>query len=91
MTRTRAARAVRHLVVVLGDQLDADSAAFDGFDPAQDTVLQMEVADEATYVPQHKMRIAFFFAAMRHFHADLEARGRTAIRARADAMTASLG
>ena len=33
--------AVRHLVVVLGDQLDAESAAFDGFDPAQDVVLQM--------------------------------------------------
>jgi len=25
---------VRNLVIVLGDQLDADSAAFDGFDPA---------------------------------------------------------
>ena len=69
--------AVRHLVVVLGDQLDAESAAFDGFDPAQDVVLQMEVAEEATYVPQHKMRIAYFFAAMRHFRAELEARGRT--------------
>ncbi|MGJ5180658.1 cryptochrome/photolyase family protein [Bradyrhizobium oligotrophicum] len=67
---------VRHLVVVLGDQLDADSAAFDGFDPSQDVVLQMEVDDEATYVPQHKMRIAFFLAAMRHFHAELEGRGR---------------
>jgi deoxyribodipyrimidine photolyase-related protein len=27
---------VRNLVLVLGDQLDADSAAFDGFDPAHD-------------------------------------------------------
>ena len=28
-------RAVRHLVLVLGDQLCATSSAFDGFDPAQ--------------------------------------------------------
>jgi deoxyribodipyrimidine photolyase-related protein len=58
---------VRHLVVVLGDQLDCASAAFDGFDPSSDAVLQMEVREEATYIPQHKLRLAFFFAAMRHF------------------------
>jgi len=29
---------VRHLVLVLGDQLDAESAAFDGFDPQRDCV-----------------------------------------------------
>ena len=67
---------VRNLVIVLGDQLDADSAAFDGFDPAHDCVLQAEVLEEATYVPQHKKRIAYFFSAMRHFGADLELRGR---------------
>lgn len=67
---------IRHLVVVLGDQCDADSAAFDGFDPAQDAVLQMEVAEEASYIPQHKMRIAFFFATMRHFRDELAKRGR---------------
>ena len=54
----------RHLVLVLGDQLDAESAAFDGFDPHRDAILQMEVREEATYVPQHKRRLAFFFAAM---------------------------
>ena len=29
---------LRHLVLVLGDQLDAASSAFDGFDPACDAV-----------------------------------------------------
>jgi deoxyribodipyrimidine photolyase-related protein len=67
---------LRHLVLVLGDQLDADSAAFDGFDRKQDAVAMMEVREEATYVPQHKRRIAFFFAAMRHFRDALAADGR---------------
>jgi deoxyribodipyrimidine photolyase-related protein len=58
---------VRHLVLVLGDQLDGSSAAFDGFDPGQDAVLMIEARHEAAYVPQHKRRLAFFFAAMRHF------------------------
>ena len=68
---------LRHLVVVLGDQLDGHSAAFDGFDPPRDAVLQMEVREEASYVPQHRRRIAFFFAAMRHFRDAQRAAGRT--------------
>ena len=66
----------RHLVIVLGDQLDPASAAFDGFDPARDAILQMEVREEATIVPQHKRRLAFFFAAMRHFRDEARAAGR---------------
>ena len=62
----------------MGDQLDAQSAAFDGLDPARDAILQMEVREEATYVPQHKRRIAFFFSAMRHFHKEQLAKGRNA-------------
>ena len=58
---------LRHLVLVLGDQLDSGSTAFDGFDPAHDGILQMEVREEPTYIRQHKRRLAFFFAAMRHF------------------------
>jgi len=60
---------VRHLVLVLGDQLDRDSAALDGFDPARDHVLMIESAAEARQVWNHKARIALFLAAMRH-HAD---------------------
>ena len=69
-------RPLRHLVVVLGDQLDENSAAFDGFDPAQDAILQMEVREEASYIPQNRRRIAFFFAAMRHFRDEQAAKGR---------------
>ena len=74
----RAAQAVsvRRLVLVLGDQLDGESAAFDGFDPARDAILQMEVREEAEYIPQHKRRLAFFFAAMRHFRDEQRAKGR---------------
>ena len=46
------------LVVVLGDQLDIEAAAFDGFDPAQDAVWMAEVAEESTHVWSHKARIA---------------------------------
>lgn len=62
-----AAGMTRHLVVVLGDQLDRDGAAFDGFDPAQDVVLMAEVAAESTHVWTAKPRIVMFLAAMRHF------------------------
>ncbi|MEY4265760.1 MAG: hypothetical protein RIS90_295, partial [Pseudomonadota bacterium] len=37
---------LRHLIVVLGDQLDLDAAAFDGFDATVDAVWMAEVAEE---------------------------------------------
>lgn len=67
----------RHLVILLGDQLDAGSAAFDGFDPALDAVWMAEVAEESTHVWSHPARIALFLAAMRHFRDGLRARGWT--------------
>jgi deoxyribodipyrimidine photolyase-related protein len=63
------------LVLVLGDQLDRGSAAFDGFDPRHDRVWMAEVAEESTHVWTHKARIAVFLAAMRHFRDGLEADG----------------
>jgi deoxyribodipyrimidine photolyase-related protein len=66
----------RTLVVVLGDQLDLDAAAFDGFDPAQDAVWMAEVDEESTHVGSSKQRIALFLAAMRHFAQALQAAGR---------------
>lgn len=72
---TRAVGAARHLVLVLGDQLDPNSSAFDGFDPNLDVVWMAEVADEATYVWSSRVRIAFFLSAMRHFAAECRARG----------------
>ncbi len=65
---------IRHLVLVLGDQLDAKSAAFADFDPTQDHVLMIEAASEATHVWSHKARIAMFLAAMRHFAQSLAAK-----------------
>ena len=70
---------LRNLVVVCGDQLDHGSAALDGFDPAHDAILMTEAAEEATYVWQSKRRIAFFFAAMRHFRDAQRKAGRTVL------------
>ena len=65
----------RHLVLVLGDQLDRHSAAFDGFDPLKDAVWMAEVAGESTHVWSAKPRIVMFLAAMRHFRDRLVAEG----------------
>lgn len=65
------------MVLVLGDQLDRNSAAFDGFNPAQDVIWMAEVRSEAVAVWSLKQRIAVFLAGMRHFREDLRARGWT--------------
>lgn len=70
-------KTVRDLIVVFGDQLDHTSAGFDNVDRSEDAVLMMEVKREATYIPQHKLRLALFFSAMRHFAQDLKDRGHT--------------
>ena len=67
MTERTQKRRCRNLVIVLGDQLNADSAAFDEFDSKQDAVWMAEVAEESTHVWTHKARIAIFLASMRHF------------------------
>jgi deoxyribodipyrimidine photolyase-related protein len=67
---------LRTLVIVLGDQLDLEASAFDGFDPAQDAVWMAEVDEESTHVWSSKQRIALFLAAMRHFAQALRAAGR---------------
>jgi deoxyribodipyrimidine photolyase-related protein len=67
----------RRLVLVLGDQLDPAASAFDGFDPERDAVWMAEVEEEATLVRCHKLRIALFFSAMRHFRDELRERGVT--------------
>ena len=66
---------LRKLVIVLGDQLDRQSSAFDGFDPAHDAVWMAEAADESTHVWSVKQRIAIFLAAMRHFADSLQRDG----------------
>lgn len=66
---------MRHLILLLGDQLSVDSPALADFDPAQDAVLMIEAAGEATAVWSHKARISLFLSAMRHFAQQLAARG----------------
>lgn len=70
---------LRHLVVVLGDQLDPESSVLADFDPAMDAIWMAEVPAEATQVWSHKARIALFLAAMRHFRDAQRALGRTVI------------
>ena len=65
----------RHLVVVLGDQLDRDASAFDGFDPTLDRVWMCEATEESTHVWSSQQRIVQFLAAMRHFAHALKAEG----------------
>ncbi len=67
----------RSLVLVLGDQLDRHSAAFDGFDTARDRAWMAEVGGESTHVWSHKARIAVFLSGMRHFRDMLLADGVT--------------
>ncbi len=66
---------MRHLVLVLGDQLDCHSSALEGFDPRVDAVWMAEVREEATHVWSHKARIALFLSAMRHYRDWLCAQG----------------
>jgi deoxyribodipyrimidine photolyase-related protein len=66
---------IRHLVLILGDQLDDASSAFDGFDPTQDRVLMVEAFEESTHVWSHKIRTTLFLSAMRHFAESLKQRG----------------
>lgn len=69
----------RNLVVVLGDQLNHDSAAFDGFDPSRDQVWMAEAEEEATHVWNHKYRLVAFFSPMRHFRDEMRADGKQVI------------
>lgn len=57
----------RHLILILGDQLNLNNPALDGFDPAQDQLLMIEAREESSHVPSHKARILAFLSAMRHF------------------------
>jgi len=76
---------LRSLLVVLGDQLDLEAAAFDGFEPQVDAVWMAEVAEESTHVWSGKPRTALFLAAMRHFALALQAAGRPLHYTRLDA------
>ena len=65
---------MRHLILILGDQLNLDNPALEGFDASQDHILMVECVGEASHVWSHKARIVLFLSAMRHFHACLVSR-----------------
>ncbi len=75
MPKTTHTKAVRNLVLVLGDQLSPSLASLKMADKSQDLVLIVEVHDEATTVKHHQKKIAFLFSAMRHFAIELERLG----------------
>ena len=62
---------------VLGDQLTRSLSALADLDPKRDVVLMAEVAEETTYVPHHRQKIALVLSAMRHFADMLRAEGVT--------------
>jgi len=64
---------IRHLCLILGDQLNRDSLLFADFDPAQDLLWMAETLGESTNVPSSKQRSTLFLAAMRHFAQGLRA------------------
>ncbi len=91
--RRDAARGARRLIVVLGDQLDADSPVLGETDRERDVVWMAEVREEAEHVPSHRQRTTLFLAAMRHFARELEGKGFRVRYVRLDdpASTQSLG
>ncbi|MGU9850383.1 cryptochrome/photolyase family protein [Pseudomonas koreensis] len=65
----------RRLCLVLGDQLSFDLASLQMLNSERDTVLLVEVMEEASHVPHHPQKIALIFSAMRHFAQALRDRG----------------
>ncbi len=65
----------RSLRPVFADQLSHGLASLADASPKQDLVLMMEVEAETDHVPHHPKKIAFLFAAMRHFRDELRDRG----------------
>lgn len=63
------------LRLLMVDQLSRSISSLDKLDPSQDTVMLCEVLSEATYVRHHKKKIAFLYAAMRHFAEELQESG----------------
>ena len=69
---------MKTLRVLLGDQLSENIATLK--DMAEtDIILMAEVMDEASYAKHHKKKLAFVFAAMRHFAESQRAAGRQVI------------
>ncbi len=62
------------LRLILGDQLSSSISSLSD-STTDDYILMCEVMEEASYVKHHPKKIAFIFAAMRHFADELKAKG----------------
>jgi deoxyribodipyrimidine photolyase-related protein len=69
VSQTQPSQPVRHLCLVLGDQLSRANPVLRALDPSTDLLWLCEADDEATQVPSHKARVVLFLSAMRHFAA----------------------
>ena len=67
---------IRHLCLVLGDQLDADSLIWQNFSAEEDVVWMAEVSGESEQVASSKTRTLYFLSAMRHFAEQLREQGK---------------
>jgi deoxyribodipyrimidine photolyase-related protein len=65
---------MKTLRLILGDQLSESISSLNDAVP-KDDILLCEVIEEASYVKHHPKKIAFIFAAMRHFAVDLSNKG----------------
>ena len=63
------------MLLVLGDQLNADASALAGADRARDVLWMAEVEDESRHVWSSRPRTALFLSAMRHFRDARRAEG----------------
>ncbi len=75
---------LRHLVLVLGDQLDETASALADFDPKLDAVWMAEVREESTHIASSMQRTALFLSAMRHFAQTLKAQGKHVVYSELD-------
>lgn len=66
---------IENLHFIFGDQLSHSLLHLQHADKENDVILMCEVNEEATYAPHHKKKIAFIFAAMRHFREELRDQG----------------
>jgi deoxyribodipyrimidine photolyase-related protein len=65
----------RNLILILGDQLDRESAALRDADKKRDVIVMIEAREESTYVWSSKIRTALFLSAMRHHAQWLQSQG----------------
>jgi deoxyribodipyrimidine photolyase-related protein len=66
---------IRHLRLVLGDQLSFENPVLQEGDPEHDLVLMAEVVEETRYVRHNRHKLVLVLSAMRHFARELESAG----------------